>query len=222
MRRVAWLAVVGVAFLAANGSPVCGNNQAGGTAEGKHTQEFLDPANWEGLEGYWTIKQGTIVGGKKEGIKFNTFLCSKKPYTDFELSFDILLTDGDGKDAPFTRNSGVQIRSEVFDKEKLAVKGPQCDIGESYWGSLYGEHFGGMMQAADKSVLEKALKKQGFNHYEIKCVGKHVTIKINGQATVDGDFPKMPASGIIAFQLHSGGPMFATFRNVQFTDLSKK
>jgi hypothetical protein len=94
-------------------------------------------------------------------------------------------------------------------------------MGGIYWGSLYGEHFGGMMKAADKDVVAKALKREGFNKYYIKCVGKHVTIKLNDVTTVDGDFPKMPDTGIIAWQLHSGGPMTITYRNVRFQDLTR-
>ena len=36
----------------------------------------------------------------------------------------------------WTGNSGVQIRSEVIDSKKFVVKGPQCDMGAQYWGSL--------------------------------------------------------------------------------------
>ena len=104
---------------------------------------------------------------------------------------------------------------------RYAVLGPQCDIGDVFWGSLYGEHFGGMMQAAPKDVVVKVLKKDDFNDYEIRCQGNHVTIRLNGETTVDADFPKMPDVGLIAFQLHAGGPMEVTFRNFQFKELKK-
>jgi hypothetical protein len=172
-----------------------------------------DLSGFEGLEKYWGVKDGAIVGTTHpDGLKFNTFLCSKQQYGDFELSFKVRLL-GNGA------NSGVQIRSEVFDKEKLAVKGPQCDMGQQYWGSLYGEHFGGMMKASDPAVVKKVLKDQDFNSYSIKCVGKHVTIKLNGETTVDGDFEKLPDKGIIAFQLHQGGPMEVTFKDIVFKEL---
>ena len=119
-------------------------------------------------------------------------------------------------------NSGVQIRSKVLDTKQFTVGGPQCDIGKGYWGSLYGEHFGGMMKAANPKTIEKVVKEKDFNDYSIKCVGKHVTIMINNVTTVDADFPKMPEEGIVALQLHAGGPMEVTFRNIRFTDLSKK
>jgi len=175
-----------------------------------------DTTGWEGLPEYWDIKDGMLIGHTPpEGGKFNTFLCSKKKYEDFELKFQVRLRGE-------TANSGVQIRSEIFDRQKFAVKGPQCDMGQQYWGSLYGEHFGGMMQAADPNVVNRVLKKDDFNDYYIKCVGKHVTIKLNGATTVDKDFPNLPEAGIIAWQLHAGKPMEAAFKNIEFKDLGRK
>jgi hypothetical protein len=177
-----------------------------------------DFTGWEGLtDKFWKVNsEGAIVGSTyPDGNTFNTFLCSKKKYKDFELTFKVRLT-GKGWEG----NSGVQIRSKIHDREKFAVTGPQCDMGQDYWGSLYGENFGGMMKAADKDVVKKAVKRNEFNNYSIKCVGKHVTIKINGETTVDGDFEKMPEEGIIAFQLHAGGPMEVVFKEVKFKDLS--
>src|SRR5207253_3119928 len=114
-----------------------------------------------------------------------------------------------------TGNSGIQIRSHIHNKEKFAVTGPQCDMGGPFWGSLYGENFGGMMKAADAKLVKEVLKPDDFNDYSIKCVGKNVTIKLNGKTTVDGEFPKMPDEGIIAFQLHQGGQMEVIFKNIQ-------
>jgi hypothetical protein len=189
-------------------------------AKSKDTKDFFngkDLEGWEGLLDYWKVEDGAIVGrAPEEGLKFNTFLCSKKQYTDFELKFKIRLKGGKG-------NSGVQIRSEIADKEHYAVKGPQCDIGDIYWGSLYGELFGGMMKQAPKEVVEKVLKKEDFNDYYIKVSGKHVTIKLNDATTVDDDFEKMPDTGIIAWQMHAGYPaMEVTFKDIEFKDLTKK
>ena len=185
----------------------------------KDTKEFFngkDLTGWEGLEKYWSVKDGAIVGYTAEDPKHNTFLCSKKKYKDFELQFKVRLKDGVG-------NSGVQIRSEIMDRDKFTVKGPQCDIGQQFWGSLYGENFGGMMKASPPELVKKVLKEKDFNDYYIKCVGKHVTIKLNGETTVDGDFEKMPGEGIIAWQLHAGfKSMEVTFKDIEFKDLSKK
>jgi hypothetical protein len=182
-----------------------------------------DLTGWEGLMQYWSVKDGAIVGtGRDKKVPFNTFLCSKKKYKDFELSLQIRLKDGEG-------NSGVQIRSKIFDKDKFAVSGPQCDIGQQYWGTLYGEQFSpdgkaesGIMKQADPKLVKKILKPKDFNDYYIKCVGKHVTIKLNGETTVDDDFPRMPDEGIIAWQLHGGYVMEVAFKDIKFKDLSAK
>jgi hypothetical protein len=171
---------------------------------------------WEGLiKEYWSVKDGAIIGTNgDQKVPFNTFLCSKKKYKDFELKFQVQLKNGDG-------NSGVQIRSEILDPKKFSVKGPQCDMGQQFWGSLYGEAFGGMMKQAPGDVVKKALKPKEFNDYYVKCVGKHVTIKLNDMTTVDDDFPKMPEEGIIAWQLHGGHVMEVTFKNIEFKELKK-
>jgi hypothetical protein len=192
---------------------------ARGEEADKDTKAFFngkDLTGWEGLEKYWSVKDGAIVGYTAEDPKHNTFLCSTKKYKDFELTFKVRLKDGVG-------NSGVQIRSEIMDKDKFTVKGPQCDMGQIYWGSLYGENFGGMMKQAPPELVKKALKPKDFNDYSIKCVGKHVTIKLNGETTVDDDFPKLPDEGIIALQLHQGFPsMEVIFKDIKFKDLSAK
>lgn len=207
MRFILWLMLVG-------GILTLLPFQDGRAGSPKH---FIDSklSGWEGLMEYWTYKDGALVGATPDGLKFNTFLCSKKKYGDFEMSFQVRLKNGAG-------NSGVQIRSKIINEKQFAVGGPQCDIGQIFWGSLYGEHFGGMMKQAPADLIKKILKEKDFNDYYIKCTGDHVTIKLNGETTVDGDFPKMPKEGIIAFQLHAGGPMEVTFRKIQFKDLSPR
>jgi hypothetical protein len=211
MRYTLSLLTLGAALALWAGAPAApADTAAGAFFNGKN----LD--GWEGLTQYWSVKDGALVGYTPKDPGHNTFLCSKKLYKDFELTFRIRLKDGVG-------NSGVQIRSKIVDPNKYIVAGPQCDIGQGYWGSLYGERFGGMMQACPKDFVKKYVKEKDFNDYAIKCVGKHVTIKVNGETSVDGDFPKMPDEGIIAWQLHSGfKSMEVTFKDIRFTDLSAK
>jgi len=170
-----------------------------------------DFEGWEGRLEYWKVKDGVITGSTPDGLKFNTFLCSKQKYGDFELKFQVKMTK--------SGNSGVQIRSHIHDAKTFAVTGPQCDMGGPYWGSLYGEHFGGMMKAADAKLVKKVLKEEDWNDYYIKAVGKRIIIKLNGETTVDAQFAKAPDTGIIGWQLHAGGPMEVSFRNIQFTPI---
>ncbi|HEY7156719.1 MAG TPA: DUF1080 domain-containing protein [Gemmataceae bacterium] len=210
-----FLALAAVAALGAD-SPT---KPAGGAATdaGFFNGKNLD--GWEGVAEYWSVKDGAIIGHPPKDPGYNNFLCSKKKYGDFELSFKVRLKDGKG-------NSGVQIRSKRIDKDPkkpFVVGGPQADIGQGFWGSLYGEQFGGMMKQSPADAVKKVVKQADFNDYSIRCVGKHVTIKVNGETMVDDDFAKMPDEGIIAFQLHSGfGAMEVTYKDIRFTDLSKK
>jgi hypothetical protein len=195
----------------------------GRDARADDTSDFLKADNWEGREDIWSIKAGVIVGETKEDPKYNTFFCSKKKYSDFELSCKVLLKDGVG-------NSGIQIRSEVFDAKLFKVKGPQVDVGKGYWGSLYGEGVGGMMKQSSGEAIKKAVKETEYNEYYVLAKGTRITIKINGETMVDDDFPKLPGKeakdapkdGVIAFQAHAGYPsMRVEFKDVKFKDLSK-
>jgi hypothetical protein len=183
----------------------------GSFARADETTEFLNPSNWEGVKEYWKIDGTTITGTTQADPKYNNFLISKKKYQNFELAFDVKLKDGKG-------NSGVQIRSNVVDDKKYVVAGPQADIGAQYWGSLYGEKFGGMMKQSDFKKLN--VKPDDFNSYSIRVKDKKVTIRVNGEIAVDQEFEKLPNEGVIAFQIHAGFPtMEVTFKNIKFAEL---
>ena len=188
-------------------------------ARADDTEDFLKADNWQGRDDIWSIKDGVIVGETKEDPKYNTFFCSKKKYSDFELTCKVLLKDGVG-------NSGFQIRSTLRDEKKFVVAGPQVDIGKGYWGSLYGEGVGGMIKASDAETIKKVVKEKEVNTYHIVAKGSMVTVKINGETMVEGDFPKtkdgkdFPAEGIIALQVHTGYPkMKIEVSDIKFTKL---
>lgn len=182
------------------------------------SSDFLKPENWEGQSGLWKIDGSTIIGETNQKLTYNTFFCSKKKYGDFELSCKILLKDGEG-------NSGIQVRSILEDNKKYVVAGPQVDVGKGVFGSLYGERFGGYQVLPKKDVS----KPTEYNDYDVVVKGNHITIKMNGEVTVDADFPDdkgkhpAPAEGIIAFQMHAGYPkMYVEFKDIKFKNLGKQ
>ena len=71
--------------------------------------ESLDGWVQHGGEATYTIENGEIVGTSVPGTP-NSFLCTEKPYANFILELDFKV---DPK-----LNSGIQIRSEVFDEPK--------------------------------------------------------------------------------------------------------
>jgi len=200
-----------VLFLA---GPIFAQEQGGSLFNGK------DLTGFKYLAPYWKVENGAIIGSSMpDGLKFNTFLVSEKEYGDFELSFKVKLSGA-------SPNSGVQIRSVLKDEKTFAVWGPQCDMGGGYWGSLFGEHFGGakpgahqMLKAAPSELVKKTIKPDEFNDYFIRAVGKKVTIQINGETMVDVELDILPVKGVIAFQIHLGKPMEVVFKDIVFKEL---
>lgn len=163
-----------------------------------------DLAGWNGAANLWTVEDGTIVG-RSQGLKHNEFLTSDLLVGDFELRVDVRLT-------PNTENSGIQFRSRPLPNGE--VQGYQADIGAGWWGKLYEER--GRALLWDKSG-EAFVKPNEWNAYRIVAVGDRVRTYLNGHLCVDLDDPAGAKRGIIALQLHAGGPMEIRFRNLQLT-----
>lgn len=170
---------------------------------------------WEGDMKLWKAVDGNLVGDSP-GIKQNEFLSTKKTFSDFELRLEFKLHKGVG-------NSGVQFRS-TRDPKSSEVSGYQADLGEKYWGCLYDEHRRNKVLVQAPPELEKSLKKDDWNTYVIRAEGDHIVLKINDVTTVDYHEPddKIARSGMIAVQVHSGGPLKVEFRNLRIKDLTKK
>jgi hypothetical protein len=168
---------------------------------------------WEGDLKLWKVEDGKIVGDSA-GIKQNEFLATKQTFGDFELRLEFKLKGGVG-------NSGIQFRSKRV-PDSNEVEGYQADIGEKYWGCLYDEHRRRkvLVQAPDK--LDEVVKKDDWNTYVIRAEKDHVVLKINDFTTVDYHEPdsKIPQSGIIAVQVHSGGPLRVEFKNLRIKQLN--
>ena len=173
-----------------------------------------DLAGWEGDLKLWKVVDGNLVGDSP-GIKQNEFLATTKTYGDFELRLEFKLHKGSG-------NSGIQFRSKR-DPKSSEVSGYQADIGEGYWGCLYDEHRRNKVLVHADAKLKDALKPDDWNSYVIRAEGDHVTLKINEVTTVDYREldEKIAREGMIAVQVHSGGPLKIEFRNVRIKELKK-
>ncbi len=173
-----------------------------------------DLTGWEGDLKLWKVADNAIVGDSA-GIKHNQFLVSKEEFSDFELKLEFRLKDGVG-------NSGVQFRTKQI-PNSTEVSGYQADIGENYWGCLYDESRRNKMLAHAPVDFEKSLKKGDWNEYTIRAKGDHIVLKVNGVTTVDYKEPdaEIARKGIIALQVHSGGPLKVEFRNIRLKSLTE-
>jgi len=171
---------------------------------------------WQGDKDLWSAKDGVITGSTHGNrIKQNTFLSTKKSYSDFVLRVKVKLEN---------HNSGIQFRSDQLPDHGAA--GYQADIAEqTYFGMLYEEKKRGFMpywetlSQEDKDAIQAIVKKGDWNQFEITCKGDHITIVLNGMTTVDIIDPRGAKEGIIALQLHTGDPMRVQFKDIEIKKL---
>ena len=161
-----------------------------------------DLSGWRGNEKLWSVEGGEIVG-RSPGIPRNEFLVSELAVEDFELKLQVKLE-------PNKENSGIQFRSEL--RPDGLVRGYQADIGEGWWGKLYEEH--GRALLWDKPA-DQHVKPGEWNNYRIVAEGSRIRTYLNGNLCVDLDDPQGARRGIIALQIHSGGPLEVRFRNLE-------
>ena len=169
-----------------------------------------DLTGWDADKSLWSVENGELVGRSMEGLKKNNFVKSQMEVTDFKLTVKVKLV-------PNKENSGIQFRSAPLPDGEM--RGPQADIGAGWWGKLYEESGRGLLV---KEGGEKHVKVDDWNEYVVEAKGAHVKTWINGQLCVDYEDEKMSKRGVIAFQLHSGGPLEVRFKDIKLEVLGEK
>jgi len=189
---------------------------------------LADPSTWlggstqRGGKAGYEVVDGELVGTAVAGTP-NSFLCTDKAYGDFSLEFEFKV---DPK-----LNSGVQFRSNAFDKDTAftdasgktikipanRVHGYQVEIdtdpanqGNRQWtGGLYEEGrrgwiFPGLL-GGDKTAFSeqgRRLTKLGdWNRVRVEAVGPRIRTWLNGEARVDVT-DGAAREGFVGFQVH--------------------
>ena len=194
-----------------------------------------DLTGWAGRTDLWTVQDGAITGTttKETALKKNTFLVWQGGQPgDFELRFEYKMVGG---------NSGVQYRSKVLDEKDFVVGGYQADIDATprYSGINYEEKGRGILaergqrvtigadgqkaveKFGDAAELQKKIKAEEWNDYRVVAAGNNLKHYINGELmseVTDNQTDKAAASGVLAFQVHTGPPMVVQFRNVRIKE----
>lgn len=188
----------------------------------KKPVRLFDGKTFKGWEGdtltTWRIENGALVGGTLDKvIPHNDFLCTTRSYANFILKLKIKLTGNKG----FV-NSGVQFRSQRLKDPAHEMTGYQADYGEKYWGTLYDESRRNKTIAGlDPNETQKFIKLNDWNDYELRAEGRRIRIFINGKQTTDytEEDLSIPQSGLIGFQIHSGGPAQVAFKDIFIEEL---
>ena len=193
----------------------------------------LDGWTKVGGDATYAIKDGVITG--KTGPGKNTFL-TQGPFADFVLEFEVKCDPG--------LNSGVQIRSHLYEKEtpqesnpkrkreKGEMYGYQCEIradvngdngcAGNFWDE--GRRTMWLDSSVDAEEKQQAYKPGQWNQFRIIAQGNRIRSLINGTPIADFTDDR-DASGIIGLQVHSirkdKGPYQVSWKNIRIRELSE-
>jgi len=160
---------------------------------GKGWVNLLSSADdWNFEPSFWQL-QNKMLHGEMGKEKEHHYSYTKKAYADFELNVMIKMV-GDSN-----ANSGVCIRINPTNWDN--APGYQVDMGKGYWGSLWEERRGEMIQKFPDALATKIVKQNDWNHYYIKAKGHHIEAWLNGVKTIDTVHDAGFATGNIGFQL---------------------
>ncbi|KYG72751.1 3-keto-disaccharide hydrolase [Roseivirga echinicomitans] len=176
----------------------------------------IDLFNGENLDGWvnhgeekWYVEDGLLVCESGPAAQYG-YLSTVDFYDDFELTLDFK-QDANG-------NSGVFIRSTV---EGTKVSGWQVEVAPpgDNTGGIYESYGRGWLIQPDKEK-DKALKMGEWNSMKIRVVGSEVTTWLNGTQMVNLVDEKIGAGkGAIALQIHDGGGIKVSWRNIKLTPI---
>jgi Domain of Unknown Function (DUF1080) len=179
----------------------------------------------------YTAEDGEIVGTSAPNTG-NSFLCTTRNYGDFILELEFNVHDG--------LNSGIQVRSECFDKPKVVefghkkikieagrVHGYQVEIDPSkraWTGGLYDEgRRGWLVDLKNNPTAGHAFKHDAWNAFRIECKGDSIKTWLNGVPAADLHDAVTP-TGFIALQVHTVGkktePLQVRWRNIRIKELN--
>ncbi|MHC4911103.1 MAG: 3-keto-disaccharide hydrolase, partial [Planctomycetota bacterium] len=170
----------------------------------------------------YRVEDGAIVGRTSDGSP-NSFLCTDRGYSDFELRFEVKVDD--------RLNSGVQIRSNTRGGPTGRVNGPQVEIEASgasgaEAGYLYAEAAGGWMTPGDVRTPHTHFKDGAWNAYRVLAIGATIKVWINdlqvSDLTHEGMYGSHPR-GFIGLQVHGigrgQGPYEVRWRNIEIREV---
>lgn len=187
------------------------------------SDKFIAIFNGKDLSG-WSQKNGLATYEADDGAVVghtainspNSFLCSEKDYTDFELTFEVKVDKG--------LNSGVQIRSKSLpEKDNGRVHGPQVEIesGVAEAGYVYGEATGRGWLSPTQTPTD-AIQDGAWNRYIVRAVGPRIQTWINGRMIEDIYDPESYQEGFLGLQVHGvgdNGPFEVRWRDIRIHEI---
>ena len=153
----------------------------------------------------WYVEDGLLICESGPDKEYG-YLGTKEEFKNFELTLEFK----QGADG----NSGVFIRSSI---EGTKITGWQAEVappGHST-GGIYESYGRGWLIKPDPEK-DKFLKYEDWNTMKIRVVDDNITTWLNGQEMITFTDDKIGgATGCIALQIHSGGGIKVSWRNIK-------
>lgn len=202
----------------------------------------LDGWHVQGEKDCWRAEEGAIVGELFKESPY-AYLVTDRSFGDFELKMQMCFDSAQGNSGIFFHSSfppycprceyNVAYDQPESDTEmvceehgrvqvpplvdRVHIKGIQVEFAPPghFTGGLYDTGGGGWINK-DSMTEEKqnAHQFQQWNDLDLRVVGDHMTVHLNGMLISDVRDHPIPRKGQFALQLHSGGPMKVRFREI--------
>lgn len=157
----------------------------------------------------WYVEDGLLICESGPDAEYG-YLGTDKSFKNFELTLEFK----QGADG----NSGVFFRSSI---EGTKITGWQAEVAPPGHdsGGIYESYGRGWLIKPDPEK-DKALKFGEWNTMKIRVVDDEVTTWLNGTEMIHLKDEKIGmAEGQIALQIHSGGGIKVSWRNINITEL---
>jgi len=157
----------------------------------------------------WYVEDGLLVSESGPDAEYG-YLGTEKSYKNFELTAEFK----QGADG----NSGIFFRCSI---EGTKITGWQAEVAPpgSDTGGIYESYGRGWLIKPDKKK-DKLLKFGDWNTMKVRVVNATVTTWLNGTEMITLTDEKIgEAEGSIALQIHSGGGIKVSWRNIQIQRL---
>jgi hypothetical protein len=157
----------------------------------------------------WYVEDGLLVCESGPDKEYG-YLGTEKQFKDFELTLEFK----QGADG----NSGVFFRSSI---EGTRISGWQAEVAPPghNTGGIYESYGRGWLIQPDPEK-DKYLKFGEWNHMKLRVEGDRVETWLNGQKMIMLEDEKIgQATGIIALQIHSGGGIKVSWRDIEIREL---
>jgi hypothetical protein len=174
-----------------------------------NAQDLFNGKNLDGWTIYgtekWYVEDGLLICESGPDKAYG-YLGTEQQYKDFELTLEFK----QGADG----NSGVFFRSSI---EGTKITGWQAEVAPPGHdtGGIYESYGRGWLIKPDPEK-DKALKFGDWNKMKVRVVGDEVTTWLNGQEMIYLKDEKIgAATGSIALQIHDGGGIKVSWRNLK-------